>query len=378
MNLYRFLVFQAPRRKNEALSCVLRRFPDGGNGFILGEVYITEIIVGGIFCVKYAKIIYSCYSRLGGNMNVSELFELTHWIDNEIVEKKVVQKYQTLFTILQKNVQVNQPKQPFEDSKKDLIKTIINVPLHRITKDQLLFLAKLEIAQAVGKPGVGTLEDILFRNVIDVATSAQKIQKIVKNLQNGIAKSNQIKSGLKDCIVEGEYKDDEILMRIIFSGNAKIDNISDFKSWGITWFDIGRGITMANNSSPEAIKIVGATNGSVILETIIDPKLVMTFSAILWGALKVTEHVLRIRQEVEKLRGFQLENAKIAQDLEIEAEKKKKEGVFFFKQKTAYEIKECDWSSDVCSSDLNQYNGLYSSHSSSFSRWNIRFFHGVV
>ena len=28
---------------------------------------------------------------------------------------------------------------------------------------------------------------------------------------------------------------------------------------------------------------------------------------------------------------------------------------FFFKQKTAYEIKECDWSSDVCSSDLS-YN----------------------
>ena len=31
---------------------------------------------------------------------------------------------------------------------------------------------------------------------------------------------------------------------------------------------------------------------------------------------------------------------------------------FFFKQKTAYEIKECDWSSDVCSSDLqNQLFG---------------------
>ena len=28
---------------------------------------------------------------------------------------------------------------------------------------------------------------------------------------------------------------------------------------------------------------------------------------------------------------------------------------FFFKQKTAYEIKECDWSSDVCSSDLVPY-----------------------
>ena len=28
---------------------------------------------------------------------------------------------------------------------------------------------------------------------------------------------------------------------------------------------------------------------------------------------------------------------------------------FFFKQKTAYEIYQCDWSSDVCSSDLAGY-----------------------
>ena len=28
---------------------------------------------------------------------------------------------------------------------------------------------------------------------------------------------------------------------------------------------------------------------------------------------------------------------------------------FFFKQKTAYEISECDWSSDVCSSDLYEF-----------------------
>ena len=34
--------------------------------------------------------------------------------------------------------------------------------------------------------------------------------------------------------------------------------------------------------------------------------------------------------------------------------------VFFFKQKTAYEIKECDWSSDVCSSDLLPFPGKLS------------------
>ena len=30
--------------------------------------------------------------------------------------------------------------------------------------------------------------------------------------------------------------------------------------------------------------------------------------------------------------------------------------IFFFKQKTAYEIYQCDWSSDVCSSDLKIRN----------------------
>ena len=30
---------------------------------------------------------------------------------------------------------------------------------------------------------------------------------------------------------------------------------------------------------------------------------------------------------------------------------------FFFKQKTAYEIRNCDWSSDVCSSDLKMNEG---------------------
>ena len=41
-------------------------------------------------------------------------------------------------------------------------------------------------------------------------------------------------------------------------------------------------------------------------------------------------------------------------EMEVEWTRRRGYGIciFFFKQKTAYEIKECDWSSDVCSSDL--------------------------
>src|SRR3546814_16418461 len=37
-------------------------------------------------------------------------------------------------------------------------------------------------------------------------------------------------------------------------------------------------------------------------------------------------------------------------------------GFFFFKQKTAYEMRISDWSSDVCSSDLNRAVKFISSH----------------
>ena len=38
-------------------------------------------------------------------------------------------------------------------------------------------------------------------------------------------------------------------------------------------------------------------------------------------------------------------------------EEREKVFFFFFKQKTAYEIYQCDWSSDVCSSDLALIDG---------------------
>ena len=45
-------------------------------------------------------------------MNISELYELTKWIDSEIKEKQVYEKYQALFTVLSQNSQPNQ--QPTE------------------------------------------------------------------------------------------------------------------------------------------------------------------------------------------------------------------------------------------------------------------------
>jgi len=125
-------------------------------------------------------------------MNVSELFDLTHWVTDEIEETQIPHKYTILQGILQQNSQPNQPQQPLETQKNDLINSLKAVPLRKLTKHQLLLLHELGISKAVGEEGVGIIEDILYKNVIDVATSAQKLKEILEELNRGINKSNQV------------------------------------------------------------------------------------------------------------------------------------------------------------------------------------------
>lgn len=261
-------------------------------------------------------------------MNVSELYDLTYWITREIEKTQIPQKYQTLQTILQQHSQPNQQKQPFDSQKEDLLNTLRNVPLGQLTRDQLEFLSHLGIAQAVGEEGINTIEDILYKNVIDVATSAQKLQQMLQKVSQGIAKSNQIKEGLTDCVTEEEYEaENEVLMRVSFTGHALMSNVTDFKSWGSIWYDIGRGIAMAHNVSPEEIKIVGATKGSIIIELAVIASIATTTSGIILAALKVAEKVIDIRTKAEELRGLKMRNDKFAKELEKEAENEKKAGI---------------------------------------------------
>ncbi len=190
------------------------------------------------------------------------------------------------------------------------------------------FLSHLGIADAVGEEGIETIEELLYKNVIDVATSAKKLQQIFQKINEGITKSDQIKAGLTGCVVEEKYEvDNEVLMRVTFAGSAPMKNIIDFKSWGNIWYDIGRGIAMVHNASPDEVKIVGATKGSIVIELGVIAKIAFTASGIILAALKVAEKVLNIRKKAEEFRGLKLKNKKIVKDIEQEAENEKKLGV---------------------------------------------------
>lgn len=273
-------------------------------------------------------------------MNLTELNGLVVWVKKEIEEKQILQKYGALVQILNQHIQPNQQKPPFETQKNDLLDTLRSMPINKLTKSQIEFLKNLGIFTAIGELGAEIIEENLYRNVIDIATSIKNINEIRELLKKGIAKSTQIRSGLDGCVFKEEYENkEEVLIRVSFTGNASMLNIKDFKSWGNAWYEIGRGISMAHNNSPEDIKIVGASQGSIIIELAAAASIATTTSVIILSALKVAEKVLDIRKKAEEIKNLKLKNKKLANDIKKEAENEKQHGIEYILNEIIAEIK---------------------------------------
>lgn len=239
-----------------------------------------------------------------------------------------------LQSILQQNVTTrnNQPQQPFVDQKNAVVESIKDISMHSLTNEQERMLGTLEIEPHIGSNGIKQLEGVLFRNSLDIATAAAEVNRIVGQINNAISRSDQIQANLKpllDPAVEDNDTDDldDVIMRIHFQNDVALENITDFKKWGITWWEIGRGIAMAHNHAPEDIKIIGAQKGSIIIELAVIATIATTTSTIILAALEVADRVLTIQKKAEEIKMLKLGNKKLEAELLKEAETAKKTGL---------------------------------------------------
>ncbi len=262
-------------------------------------------------------------------MQVEELFDLTNWISEEIEQEELLQKYQRLQKILQQNTQPNQQKIPFDEQKEQLVASLARVPLSGLSNGQLEILGVIGIGNNVGEMGVSRVEDTLYRNALDVANAAQIMAKSVQDLTRGIQWSQQVRTSLATIINEEPVSEmkDGVLLRVHFTRDAHLSNLTEFKDWGKTWWEIGRGIGMAHNTAPEGISIVGASKGSVIISLLATYAIAKTTGLIIHEALKVAEKIYAIQKQREEVRALQLANNAAEKALEDAEKLEKKQGV---------------------------------------------------
>lgn len=261
-------------------------------------------------------------------MQVEELYDLTGWIDRELVEKRVQQAYSALLSVLNSNAQPNTADQSFEEQKETLIEVLSDIPLDQLSHGQLEVLEELEILNLLGDIGVSGLEDLLFKNVIDIGTTIKKLSDSIAKLTTGITWSQSTRTSLTSIVKIEEVKNskDEAIIRVHFQKEAEISNLTDFKNWGKSWYDIGRGIAMAHTASPEDFRVIGASKGSIIFTLTTTYLIAKTTSFIILEVLKVIEKYFDIQKTIQEVKQLKLSNDAAVKALELEAENIKNTG----------------------------------------------------
>ena len=263
-------------------------------------------------------------------MQITELLQFIEWFNKNIIEENLSNKYSTFYDKLYLNVRQGQVSQPFQEEKDTLFETLNSINYQNLSLEQIKFLEKLEIADLLGKQGTIIIDKVLFESNIDIATAAEKIDGFNERINKAISKIKEIETALSDIFEiheREEVSSDSVLMRIYFQREVSIANLTDFKKLSATWYDIGRGIAMAQDKSPEDFNIIGAKKGSIIIEMAVAVGIATSVSKILLEALKVADRSLDILKKVQELKGLKLSNKKIEQELKKEAIKEKEEGI---------------------------------------------------
>jgi hypothetical protein len=265
-------------------------------------------------------------------MQIQELLKLIEWVEKNVKKNQIPQKYTNLISGMTQNVNArnNQPKQSFDTHREALVTSLPLVSFENLTIEQIKLLEKFEIKNALGTRAVEIIDDILYRKGMDIASAVQDITEISKKINSSVLKLDEIEKsliGVVDASDETEVPKDSVFMRIYFSGDSSITDVTELKRLAGVWYDIGRGVAIANNQSPEDFKIIGASKGSVVLELVVIAGMATSISTILLAGLKVTEKVLDILKKVEELKAMKLGDKEIVSGLKKEAENTRVEGI---------------------------------------------------
>lgn len=206
-------------------------------------------------------------------MELLEIYNLQAWADEEIVKRELIQKYSALQQALQQNSQraQNQPPIPFNEQKKFLLEALNLVNIFGLSNPQLDVLKTINIINHIGTEAADDIKIMMTEHASDLAYLAEQINKYQAELQQGLQKISAIATSLEPIINNKDLviPKDQILTRVTFKNEASINDINDLKIWTMRLYHITRGLSIACNKPVEEVKVIGASNGSLIFSLVL-------------------------------------------------------------------------------------------------------------
>lgn len=258
-------------------------------------------------------------------MNVLELLELTDWFNSNFSD--LSQKYQAVQRVLQNNVNQG-TQQPLEEPLNDLIEFLASMRLGELNIQQLRFLDQQGVANLIGHDGVEFVKRTIKTTTYDPATSLTEIRDATSKIGSTNQKLAQYRGAVDELGIRPETfvsAQDEIVVRVGFRNEASIEDIEGWRTSADDWYHIIRGLSMLVGEAPENTRVIGVSNGSIIL--------ILATTATVSGLLAmISKHVTGIAKDVisvqvarEELRSKRLLNDVMEAELAKQINEKRKE-----------------------------------------------------
>lgn len=258
-------------------------------------------------------------------MNVLELLELANWFNSNYSD--LSKKYLAVQRVLQNNVNQG-AQQPLEEPLNDLIEFLASMRLGELNIQQLRFLDQQGVANLIGHDGVEFVKRTVMTTTYDPATSLTEIQDASSKIGKANQKLVQYQGAVDELGIRPETfgsAEDEIVVRVGFRNEASIEHIEGWRTSANDWYHIIRGLSMLVGESPENTRVIGASNGSIIL--------ILATTATVSGLLAmISKHVTGIAKDVlsvqvarEELRSKRLLNDVMEAELTKQINEKREE-----------------------------------------------------
>ena len=246
-------------------------------------------------------------------MNVSELYLMAKWL------KDHGRTLNSLYLSLQQTIAHNaaQPqKQPLEEQLNQLDDYLKGMNMSQLSSAQIAYLDRFNVGSILGQRGSNFINSTVKKSAYDPATANSDMEEAHNRLMKAIQKAAKILEALSGVAFAKDhelYEPGHVTVRIEFQGQAEIRNVVDWKNWSATWHDIVRGVGRTVNEAPENTKVIGASQGSVIMILAVTYGFTRILALIAKSIASIAKDYLEVRMAAEKLKvikGFNAENEK--------------------------------------------------------------------
>lgn len=186
-----------------------------------------------------------------------------------------------------------------------MIEALENTPLEELTNSQIEMLKYYGSDTLLGEIAAKRVKQIVRSSKFDPASASTDIGEMQTNLGNAVNRATEIINGLShlEFLQESdESEDGAITINLRFQSSASISNIVEWQRWADEWHLIIRGIGLCVNEPPENVRVLGASQGSIILTLGATAAVTSLLLLITNHLTKMTLNGLQIANTIEDLR----------------------------------------------------------------------------